>query len=293
MRRARAKLHFKAFLSASGLALFLLVLTFFFYDGPLHPPAMIPSAMATDDPVSQALESLLASHPKQEAPISPVAGLKPELEWSQIGLDQNLVKLKVLKTPATLAETTQKTGSEAFEYAAYLYSQMAQEIKDSELSAHLKRLSVEAQALGSALRQASQIRFDGPPSEDMNHLKARLAIINRLQPLSRSPLLITARYDQQGALLNEEQGHFMAGQGLTNYLNTVQQIQSLPAANQYPETLSLISMESELLSEIAQSITLRWESTMQCPSHCDDIATFMRIYLRQSLPEQTLITARI
>lgn len=288
MRRSRAKLRFNALLTASGLSGLILVLTFFFYDGPIKAPAILPTAMATEDPIEVMLTASLPSHDNR----LPIFATHSQPEWAQVSLDQDMVKLKVLKTPLTLAQTTQKAGSEAFDYAAYLYSQMAQEIQNTELSSHLKRLSVEAQALGQSLRQASKIRFDGPPSNDMGHLQIRTAILNHLNVLNQGAL-ITARYNQQGALLNEEQSIFSPGKGFTNYLTTLNQIKSHPAASQYPETLALISQESELLGQLSKNLTLRWESTMQCPNHCQDIATFMRIYLRQGLPEQTLVSARL
>lgn len=288
MRRSRVKLRFNALLTASGLSGFILVLTFFFYDGPIKAPAIMPTAMATEDSIKTMLTA--ASSTPENRP--PVFATHSQPEWAQISLDQDLVKLKVLKAPLTLAQTTQKAGSEAFDYAAYLYSQMAQEIQDTELSTHLKRLSIEAQALGQSLRQASQIRFDGPPSNDMGHLQIRTAILDHLNVLNQGAL-ITARYNQQGTLLNEEQGSFSAGKGFTNYLATLNQIKTHPAAQQYPETLALITQESELLGQLSKNLTLRWESTMECPHHCQDIATFMRIYLRQGLPEQTLVSARL
>lgn len=288
MRRSRVKLHYNALLTASGLAGFLMVLTFFFYDGPLRPPVLMSTAMATEDPFE---ESFFPSATDENAHLS-FAGLNGQAEWVQVGLDRNRVRLNVLKAPLTLAQTAQKSGSEAFDYAAYLYSQMAQEIQDSELSARLNRLSMEAQALGQSLRQASQIRFDGPPAEDMGHLQVRAAIISHLSVLNRDALLM-ARYNQQGVLLHQDQARFKAGEGLNHYLSTLKQIKSLPAVRQYPETLALITRESELLGQIAKNLTLRWESTMQCPSHCDDMATFMSIYLHQSLPDETLVSARI
>lgn len=287
--RSRVKLRCDALLTASGWMGMLLMLTFFFYDGPIRLPGLMPSALATVQPESETLEPDDASLPETEAP---VFNLAHQPEWTTVSLDQASVRLRVLKTPLKLADTTRKSGSEAFAYASYLYEQMAKEVPHHELAVALKKLSMEAQAMGQALRQASEIRFDGPPAEDMSHLQAHSAIFRHLRMLNNGAL-ITARYNQQGDLLEMERSEAAPGLALSAYMAQVERMLQHPAAAAYPETMRIVSQESELLKQIAGKLTLRWESTLYCPGDCEGVATFMRIYARQTLPEQTLVSAHI
>lgn len=287
--RSRVKLRCDALLTASGLMGMLLMLTFFFYDGPIKAPGLMPSAMATAQPESETIEPENTTQPNT---VAPVFNLAHQPEWTTVSLDQASVNLRVLKTPLKLADTTKKSGSEAFAYASYLYEQMAKEVTHHELAVALKKLSVEAQAMGQALRQASEIRFDGPPAEDMSHLQAHSAIFRNLSLLN-SGALITASYNQQGKLLDVERSEAAPGLALSTYMRQVERMLQHPAAGAYPETMRIVSQESELLEQIAGKLTLRWESTLYCPGECEGVATFMRIYARQTLPEQTLVSAHI
>lgn len=287
--RARIKRHCHALLTSVEFVGMALVLTFFFYDGPLRPPELISSALATDNAVKVKVFQT-ETKPSLEAPVFLSEG-KP-LGWRHRSLDNAVIKLNTLEKPLTLAQTTEKSGVEAFEYASYLYGQMAQEIKDGELATQFKTLKLKTEAMGQAVRQASALRFDGPPGEDMAHLQVRSALLSYLGRLNDGAL-ITARYNQKGILLEENRAKSVPGQALTSYLNSVDQLLSHPAARQYPDTMRLVSQESELLAQLAQNMTLRWENTLYCPSRCEDVAILTRIYARQMLPDHTLISASL
>lgn len=285
---SRFKRHYQALFRCAQFMGMLLVLTFFFYDGPLRPPELISSALATDKP-PQPTTNLLALPPVE----TPVFLSKGEpLPWRQSLLDNDSIHLETLDKPLTLQQTTMASGVEAFEYAAYLYGQMAHEVKNGELAAHFKTLKGKTQALGNAIRQTSMLRFDGPPSEDMAHLRVRETLLSYLHSLNNGAL-ITARYNQQGGLLEEHRTLPSPGRALTSYLNSVQQLLKHPAASQYPDTMRLVSAESVLLSQLSQNMTLHWESTLYCPQRCENMATLTRVYAQQALPSDTLVSASL
>jgi hypothetical protein len=284
---SRFKRHCQALLSATRFMGMILVLTFFFYDGPLRPPELISSALATDSTPKP--KANLLTLPPVETPIFLSEG--EPLPWRQSLLD-NAIHLETLDKPLKLQQTTLASGAEAFEYAAYLYGQMAHEVKNGELAAHFKTLKSKAQALGNAIRQSSMLRFDGPPSEDMAHLQVRATLLSYLHSLNKGTQ-ITARYNQHGDLVEELRTPPAPGQALSSYLSSLQQLLNHPAASQYPDTMRLVSQESVLLSQLSQNMTLHWESTLYCPQRCENKATLTRIYAQQALPGDTLISASL
>ncbi|WP_373532634.1 hypothetical protein [Vampirovibrio sp.] len=289
--RSRFKRHVQALLTSAGFVGMALVLTFFFYDGPLHPPEVISSALATDNTPRMIKANPLAIIFAPAKPPVLLSGGEPLL-WRQRLLDNASIHLETLDKPLTLQQTTLASGAEAFDYAAYLYGQLADEVKSSELTAQFKTLKDKTQALGNTIRQASALRFDGAPTEDMAHLRVRATLMSYLQNLNNGAF-ITARYNQQGGLLEENRTPASSGQALTSYLSSVQQLLNHPAASQYPDTMRLVRAETALLSQLSQNMTLHWESTLYCPNRCEDVATSTRIYAQQALPADTLVSARL
>jgi hypothetical protein len=58
--------------------------------------------------------------------------------------------------------------------------------------------------------------------------------------------------------------------------------------------MQLVRQESELLKAMASHLTLRWESTLYCQhSSCDALATYIRVYTQQTLPETTLAAVTV
>ncbi len=295
--RARNRLRLKALLAALGTSGMALVLTLLFYDGPMHVPQVLLSAEANNHPTLQV--GLAASIPvvADTPPFSLPTSSQP-LAWQELSLDGDAIHLNVLQTPMQLAQTTQKSGSEAFDYAAYLFEQAAQGVKESQLAAQLSDLKLQAQLMGNALRQAGEMHYDGAPLEDMSHLRVRSAILTHLQTLNQGAL-VTAHYNQTGKLLTEEQGKPEAGQALQRFQTQLEQVLKDPSAQRYPQTMALLQKESNLMAQLAQNLRLRWETTQYCANQCRSsqtevpLVTHMRIYTQQTLPENTLVSATL
>lgn len=293
--RARIHFHAKALAFSLSAVSFTLITTFFFYDGPIRMPHMEATVQASEVANQEEIiptNTLLAANPQKTASHKPpVMPLPASLQnaWKPVALDNNQIRLQMLAKPFHLSETTHQVGSEAFDYASFLFDQIANGIRDAGLSAKLQTLSLRAQTMGNALRQASSVRFDGAPSEDMQHLQVRSTILFQLQGLNPNAL-ITAQYNQHGKLLHESTPAkgIQSGEELKAFLSQAQEVLNHPMAKQYPRTMELIRQESALLKEVANHVTLRWESTLYCQHSCDSIATYMRVYTRQTLPAQTL-----
>ncbi len=267
----------------------VLALTFFFYDGPLHPPEFIPSAQATDEKPLASEQSKQATSPTSESSLESL--LKPT-QWANQSLDGNTIRLRVLQSPLTLAETSQQSGLEAFEYAAALYGQMARQIPSQTLSDQLTALQLKAQAMAQSIRQAGTLRFEGRPTEDMAHLQVRALLANHLGQLHAGSQ-VTARYNQHGQLLEETKTSAQPGKALLSYEGSLRDLLRNPDAARYPETLRFIQQESAILAQLARHLTLRWDSVHYCPQECQPISTEMRIYMQQTLPADTLASATL
>lgn len=294
--RSRKHLQAKALLFSLGSVGFALAATFFFYDGPINLPHIEASAQALE-PTADA-ETLTDTQP-QPAAVNPLTGLLPDgfkAQWTQANLDHGQIQLKMLAHPFSLSQTRHQTGSEAYQYASYLFDQMAKEMKNPELASRLQALSLQAQTMGNAVRQASDLQFSGPPTEDMTHLQVRSAILSHLSTLNPNAL-VTLRYNQDGKLLAEDKpkaGNMEVGQDIQALLNKTKAVLNHPSAGQYPETMQLVRQESELLKSLANHLSLRWESTLYCQhSSCDAIATYIRVYTQQTLPETTLAAVTV
>jgi hypothetical protein len=291
--RSRLKLHCKALFTAAGFSGMVLALTFFFYDGPLHPPELIATAQATQQ--KSAILSQPKSQPKtagqQDANLH-TEGWLESAQWVNHALDGDAIRLRVLKSPLTLADTTHQSGLEAFEYAAALYGQMARQIPSQKLSAQLAALQLKAQAMAHAMRQAAALRFEGPPMEDMTHLQVHAVLANHLGQLHAGSQ-VTARYSHHGQLLEETKTAAQPGKAMLSYQDSLKAILQNPEASQFPQSMDLIRQESAILAQLASHLALRWDSVHYCPQECQPVSTDMRIYMQQTLPAQTLASAAL
>ena len=295
--RSRLQIHFKALtfsLSAVGALLFL---AFFFYDGPLDLPLAEPTAQAT---VPNPLLAILRIEAKPEPAANPLSGILPvgyQAKWQQVSLDQDQVHLNVLKSPLLLSQTHHRTGSEAFQYASYLFDQMSKNVSSPAMSGDLQALSLQAQTMGNAVSQADAFQFSGPPTSNMNHLQVRSSILYYLSGLNPSPL-VNVQYNQDGKVLAQDPGQATAvgpdrGEAINAFMERVDAVLSQPGAKAYPQTMQLVKQESALLKNLANHMTLRWESTLDCPKDCGNVAVYLRVYAHQTLPEQTLAAVTI
>jgi hypothetical protein len=287
--RSRKHRLAKTLLFFLGSVGFVLALTFFFYDGPIHLPRMEAVAQAVESATDADTTTINPSDTGQQP-----AGLIPDgfqAQWRNLALDHGQIKLMMLSKPFNLSQTRHQTGSEAYEYASFLFEQMAQDVKSPELAARLQALSLHAQMMGNAVRQASDLQFAGSPSGDLIHLQVRAAILSQLRKLNPNAL-VTVRYNQHGTLLSEDAakpGNQAVGDELQALIDKTNAVLHHPDAKQYPQAMALVSQESKLLRDLSSHLTLRWESTLYCQQHsCNDIATYIRVYTRQTLPKSTL-----
>jgi hypothetical protein len=296
MRSRKHRRQAQALLFSLGSVGFALIATFFFYDGPITLPRMEASAQAIEPTADAETMSNLQS---EKANTTPLTGLLPDgfkAQWTQAKLDHGQVALKMLSHPFSLSQTWHQTGSEAYQYASYLFEQMAHNMKNPELAARLQALSLQAQTIGNAVHQASDLQYAGPPTEDMTHLQVRSAILSHLVTLNPNAL-ITLRYNQNGKLLTADKPKDTnrgVGEDIQALMSKTQAVLNHPSAGQYPQTMQLVRQESELLKAMASHLTLRWESTLYCQhSSCDALATYIRVYTQQTLPETTLAAVTV
>jgi hypothetical protein len=289
--RRRLEAHLKALLFSMTIVSATLIIAFFFYDAPVSTSQMEAAAQAIE-PIAISYEppgnsAMQTKHP----PLENLLPARFKNHWQQVALDNHQVHLKMLDKPLLLSQTTHQTGSEAFDYASFLFEQISEEIHNADLAQQLQSLSLRAQTMGHAIRQASNFRYDGPPSEDMEHLQIRSNILFYLKGLNPNTL-ITAQYNQNGKLMSEHQSKIntnAVGEDLRIFLNKANRILEHPLAKQYPQTMRLIRQESDMLKSLAQHLTLRWESTLYCERSCENtVATYIRVYTRQTLPTKTL-----
>ncbi len=295
--RGRIQVHLKALIFSLSALCGVLFATFFFYDGPLEMPRLGALAQAST-PSAEATELSDDTSDVEGAPVvEPSMGILPagfSPRWQQVSLDHNQVNLQVLQNPFNLSQTRHQAGSESFQYASYLFDQMAKEMHNPALAQQLESLSLQAQSLGNSIHQADAFQFAGRPISNMNHLQVRSSILYYLSGLTRQPV-VTARYNQRGQLMSEERGQpsSQVGQNLAAFMGQVDALSRDPEAQAYPQTLHLVKQESALLKNLANHLTLRWESTLDCQQTCGTVAVYLRVYTHQTLPASTLGVASI
>ncbi len=295
MLRGRFLLHRKTLATSLGLLGVGLLGTFIFYDGPFPTlPSFEASAQATE--TTETPISLPQAYQFNPSALSLPSGFTAQ--WKKISLDRGQMALNILDKPFQLKQTHNGLGSEYYDYAALLFEQMGAGIQDPQLAQRFQELSLQAQTLGNSLRQAGDLAYDSPDTHGMKHLQVRANIQFHLSGIKPNAMR-SLQYDQNGRLLKEEAStNQQTGENLTAFLATAQSILEDPAAKQYPETLQVLKKQRDLLENLSEHISLRWESTLYCRDACGNgdnnnaVTTRTRIYIRQTLPEQ-MITATI
>jgi hypothetical protein len=282
--RNRLQVHFKALtfsLSAVGSILFL---AFFFYDGPLDIAFTGPVALAKE---TNALAPMAAPEPAR----NPLAGILPagfQPQWRQVSLDGDRVRLNILKEPFLLSQTHHQAGGEAFQYASYLFEQMSHSVSSPKVAEGLKSLSLRAQTMGQAISQANEFQFAGPPTTDMSHLQVRSAILRYVSGLNPRPL-VNVQYNEKGKVLAlSTSTGINGGEDIDAFMAQVNTLTQQPEAQAYPQVMQLVQQEGALLKNLANHMTLRWESTQDCPKDCGNVSVYLRVYAHQTLPGKTL-----
>jgi hypothetical protein len=274
-QRRRIQAFFISFLVASGLM-------FLFNDesGDRH----------FFSPIAQAGDSVMGiwEHAGQEvfsgeADATVPQGFQPS--WENLSLDYGRVRLKMLKYPYAIGQTENGLGWEYFSYAASLFRQIAQEVREPELAERLRVLSTQAEGLGYTLQEAGRHRYDGPPTPDMMHLKVREHLLSLVQNFNPGNLL-TVDYNDKGHVLAQAENALSAaaGEGLNAFLKNSRDILQSPNARQYPQTLQLIHLQSRWLEQVAKNLTLRWDNVRYCPNQCTRLMQ-VRVYVQQCLPQ--------
>lgn len=286
--QGRFKLHMKALQFSATAAACGLLMAFFFFDGPVRAPRLLASAEATETELiaSSQTQNKVDSQNSNARNIALPHGFQPE--WKHVRLDGQL-PMQTLARKFTLSQTEARAGSEYYDYAAYLFEQMADKIPEKELAGRLQTLSLQAQTLGNTLRQATSLQYDGPPLKDMSHLQVRSSILFYLNDLNPTAL-VTANYNQHGKLISQERPEKrQTGEALHDFLQNAQAVLSNPAAAKYPEAMHLVQQERDLLEKLSKHLTLRWESTQYCQKSCDGMATRIRVYVQQTLPDREIL----
>jgi hypothetical protein len=207
--------------------------------------------------------------------------------WESRTLDHGRIRLNLLKQPYAIGQTEHGLGREYFAYAASVFTQIAEQVQSPELADQLRTLSIQAAGIGNNLQEAGQLSYDGPPTPSMEHLKARENLLALVQSFSRGNIM-TVAYNEKGQKLEQAQSvaAAQAGDSLKAFLENSQAILLSPNAEQYPETLQLVRNQSQWLERVATNVTLRWDSTRYCSEHCTGLATRVKVYAQQRLPQQ-------
>ena len=141
------------------------------------------------------------------------------------------------------------------------------------------------------------MRFAGPPTSNMDHLQVRSSILYYLSGLNTSPV-VNVQYNQSGKILTHNalpdlsKGQY-SGQAVRDFMAHANALLNLPAAKAYPQTMRLVQEESRLLSNLANHMTMRWESTLDCPRDCGNVAVYLRVYAHQALPKYTIAAVNL
>lgn len=238
----------------------------------------------------------LKSSPEVALPSLP-SGFQPQ--WQPLSLDENKIHLTVLNKPFALKQTQGGTGAEYYTYAGYIYRQIGSELdrqagRANILGGHFKELAAVSEQMAADLRQATMMHYDGPPSEDMEHLQVRANIMFSLGNLNPNGLR-TIDLDQNGRLLHGPGSAPTKTRGalLQKYDAILGKIAAHAESQHYPKTMMLVKRQSELLHQLASNLELRWESVYQCQSTsiCRDVPSHMRVYVKQSMPGQKVSIA--
>jgi hypothetical protein len=220
--------------------------------------------------------------------------------WQQVSFDNGKILLQLTEDIRNPSEPAHRLGSKYFRYAGYLFHQLAGQIHEQQLTEQLTLLGNQAESLGFLVFQSGLRRFDGPPAEDMTHLKIQNAILSHLSQLN-SQAIHVQDFNSAGVpfrslqLKNsqtKDQETAQAGDALKAFLATAKAIENNPAFYSLPESKKLVASQVNLLKQLALHLELRWESTFDCQTReinaCQGVVKNMKIYAVQTLPMQTI-----
>jgi hypothetical protein len=273
--RQKIQAFFISFLMACGII-------FVFDDGPEHGKTFQSLAQA-----GNTVADLWSQNSVElEAPAGTALPNGFQAVWREQSLDQGKIHLKVLKHPYAIGQTEGGLGREYFGYAALTFNQIADQVTSPALADKLRTLSTQASGLGNALKEASLLGYDGPPTVGIDHLQARENLLALVKSFGAGNTL-TVAYNEKGQVLERKQASTnVSGESLKAFLDNSRDILTGPGANQYPETLQLVRLQSQWLEKVATNVTLRWDSIRYCPDACTGLATHVRVYAQQRLPQE-------
>jgi hypothetical protein len=278
--RQKIQAFFISFLVACGIV-------FVFDDGPEHGKtfqSLTQAGSTVANLWNQASERVQTQNGSMGSVLP--AGFHPV--WLEQSLDQGKIHLKVLKQPYAIGQTEGGLGREYFSYAALTFNQIADQVKSPVLADRLRILSTQASGIGNALREASLLGYNGPPTSGMDHLRARENLLALVKSFGGGNTL-TVAYNEKGQVLERKQASMAAsGESLKAFLDNSRDILTSPDANQYPETLQVVRLQSQWLEKVATNVTLRWDSIRYCPDSCTGLATHVRVYAQQRLSQEEM-----
>lgn len=210
--------------------------------------------------------------------------------WSVVSLDGGQVNLQVLKQAYTLRQTQNRAGAEYFDYAAYLFSQVGKQVSNPALARQFTRLSADADAMAYHIRQASALRFDGRPTDNLAHMKIRSDMLSHINELNSAGVQVID-LDQAGQVITQGKpaANVAQGQALARFHQTLDRITGNPAfRKQYPQTYRVVQAQAAVLESLAMNVELRWESVFDCTRTTNEacarnqVADKMHIYAAQT-----------
>src|SRR5688500_7100566 len=93
----------------------------FFYTGPANLAPLEATAQATEA-IAQPIAEVITAKTLNPQDVHLPAGFHPQ--WEARSLDHGAVNLQVLSRPFLISQTQNGLGSEAFDYAAFIFEQM-------------------------------------------------------------------------------------------------------------------------------------------------------------------------
>lgn len=258
-----------------------------------HQPQAESGTAKTDESefeviVRKAAEDVSADRSPALEAVSVPPGLPGE--WNTVSLDQDRVRLKMLNRMFALEETTNGSGAEYYRYASFLYEQLGRNLPEPSLQNRFLALSAQARQMAGLLRRASGLKYDGPPTGDMVHLRVRSKILYYLDEINPHAMRVMD-VNQDGMMLGMPgpRKSFEPGSTLKAFLAVASEIEQDPAMANYPETMVLMRQQTDLLRQLAARTELRWESVFLCTGEgldsCRTEALSMRIYMVQTTPD--------
>ncbi len=257
------------------------------FSGTVAATAMPKSANSNDEVELGSALSFIDSEKTNNH--RPTLSLVKNKQWLNVRLDRGAVTLDVLKEGFSIEDTQNHSGSEYFDYAGYLFTQISNNVDDTELSKQLNTLGSQSHSMSNSLKKAFTSHFEGVPTQNMNHLSVRSDILFHLNQLNTNTVHIVDKNKYGGVLQNKSPDNFKAGSTMRQFNATLDTLKNdLEFQQTYPQTYAVILQQAGLLQELVQHLELRWESALDCDqdsmSACfGQSATHMKIEARLEL----------